>query len=36
MPGNLTAVLTSWPLLLSLAALISNDLYFKYAYPGLL
>ena len=36
MPGNLTAVLTSWPLLLSLAARIGYDLYLKYAFPGLI
>ena len=34
MPGRLTAVLLSWPLLLSLAALITNDLYLKYAFSG--
>ena len=36
MRGRLTSLLLSWPLLLSLAALITNDLYLKYAFPGLL
>ena len=35
MPGKLTSVLLSWPLLLALATLITNDLYLKYTYPGL-
>ena len=36
MRGRITPLLLSWPLLLSLAALIANDLYFKYAATGLL
>ena len=36
MRGRLTSLLLSWPLLLSLATLVANDLYLKYAFPGLL
>lgn len=36
MAGNLTSVLLSWPLLLSLATLVANDFIFKYQFPGLL
>ena len=32
--GRIASVLVSWPFLLSLAVLISNDLYLKSAFPG--
>lgn len=32
--GRITSILISWPFLLSLAVLITNDLYLKSAFPG--